>query len=124
MESNRWERVQALFHAASQLEAARQAEYLRAECGGDLDLMDDVLTMVEEDQRASGLLDGGVENLAGRALGRGVEEGQRIGPYRIERVLGDVRAAVTDWQAVTRAAEGSWNHAVLEFPLDATPMAT
>ncbi len=89
MESSRWEKMQALFHAASEIEGAKQAEYLRAECGGDVELIDDVLAMIEEDRGTAGPLDGRVEDLAGRALGEGVAEGQRIGPYRIERVLGE-----------------------------------
>lgn len=88
MESSRWERIQELFHAASAIDEARQAEYLEAECGEDAGLRDEVLAMIEED-RDAGPLDRRVEELAERALGGGIGREQQIGPYRIERVLGE-----------------------------------
>lgn len=81
--------MQALFHAASAMTTAEREEYLRGECGDDLDLRDDVLTMIEEDRRTSGALDEGPGELASRVLGGGLEVGQRIGAYRIERLLGE-----------------------------------
>ncbi|NWF83999.1 MAG: serine/threonine protein kinase [Bryobacteraceae bacterium] len=89
MERNRWERLQALFHAASGMEATERGVFLRKACGEDAELLDDILAMIEEDRATSGLLDGRVEGLAARVLGEAVKEGQKVGPYRIERVLGE-----------------------------------
>lgn len=92
MDAERWERIQAIFHAASRLPAGEQREYVASRCGSEPDLADTVMAMLEADSEP-GLMDGGVGGLAAPVLAGDAESkagpGQHIGPYRIERVLGE-----------------------------------
>lgn len=92
MEAERWERIQALFHAVSDLTTSQRRILLEAECGGDADLLRDVLAMLEEDKKASGLLDRPVEQLAEEVFREGTvlhSDFREIGPYRVERIIGE-----------------------------------
>ncbi|HEU0142754.1 MAG TPA: serine/threonine-protein kinase, partial [Bryobacteraceae bacterium] len=93
MDASRWERIQSLFHKVSDLQDPReQAAILRAECGDDGSLIDEVLAMLAADRKASGLLDASVGHLAEQVLGDPVippAAYKEIGPYRIQRVLGE-----------------------------------
>ncbi len=91
MDPGRWDRVQALFHRATDLQAAERRRFLESECGPDAGLVEEVLALLAEDARGGSLLDRDVAHLA-----RGVLEGaaqpsiptEEFGPYRIVRVLG------------------------------------
>jgi serine/threonine-protein kinase len=92
LDSSRWQRVLDLFHSVSDLPPASQAGALRAKCGGDETLMDEVLAMLEQDREEAGVLDLRVADLASHALGdlaAAFGANREIGPYRIERVLGE-----------------------------------
>jgi DNA-directed RNA polymerase specialized sigma24 family protein len=56
MDPERWRRINELFHATREMPEFRRDEFLRAECGEDLDLYSDVAHMLREDSE-SGLLD-------------------------------------------------------------------
>jgi len=91
MDSARWDRIQALFHDTADLPPSEQQAYLAMACGGDPELMADVLAMLEEDARSS-LLDRDMAQVASRLLDEAVPAAlaaQRFGPYRITRVLGE-----------------------------------
>ncbi|MDQ1468883.1 MAG: eukaryotic-like serine/threonine-protein kinase [Bryobacterales bacterium] len=91
MDSYRWDRIQALFHAAADLPAQEQLSALQAECS-DQSLIDQVLAMLAQDSRAADLLDAGVERLADRILSAPAEPTatlRNIGPWQIGRVLGE-----------------------------------
>lgn len=92
MDIKRWERIQSLFHDASALPVEEQRAFLEARCASDPGLAGTVLAMLEED-RASGSLDGGMADLAGRLLEERDDpasmSGRKIGPYRIERAIGE-----------------------------------
>jgi eukaryotic-like serine/threonine-protein kinase len=92
MDSARWERVQAIFHAAADLADEEQRGYLEAACAGDPSLLAEVRTLLEEDARDSSLLNRDVAHLAGDVF-EGQESGSlpllEFGPYRIVRVLGE-----------------------------------
>ena len=89
MDSARWERIQELFHDVVDLPRADRAAALKARCGDDQPLMDDVLAAIEEDDRGGSLLDRGLADTAARMLGDASLAGKEIGPYRILRVLGE-----------------------------------
>jgi serine/threonine-protein kinase len=92
MDRERWTRVQALFHAAAELPSDRRRAFLESECAGDRALVDTVLGMLAEDAGDASILDGDLARLAGAVLGEGIPAalaGQRFGPYRITRVLGE-----------------------------------
>src|SRR5262245_50124981 len=92
MDSDRWERIQQVFHQAAELSGAAQGAYVRAHSGGDAEFESEVLAMLEEDARGHSLLDRDVGHLAHEVLGSEIPPAlmeQRFGPYRITRVLGE-----------------------------------
>ncbi|MES1260204.1 MAG: serine/threonine-protein kinase [Acidobacteriota bacterium] len=92
MDSDRWQRVQALFHAASALPEAQQLTWLERECGQDEALLDEVLAMLAEDCRTGGWLDSSVAQIAGQMFAEPLvppSAWQQIGPWHIEKVLGE-----------------------------------
>ncbi|MEO8199673.1 MAG: serine/threonine-protein kinase [Gemmatimonadota bacterium] len=91
MDSDRWERVQALFHAAADLRAPEQVAYLRRECGDDQDLVREVSALLAGDSTET-LLDRNLGQLAHDVLAPGIPVALRhqlFGPYRITGVLGE-----------------------------------
>jgi eukaryotic-like serine/threonine-protein kinase len=92
VDAERWARVQALFHGASDLPGAEQPAYLEATCAGDAELKEQVEALLTADARGNGILDRGVAHAAGSVLGESVaaaRPGQRIGRYRLLRVIGE-----------------------------------
>jgi serine/threonine-protein kinase len=91
MDADRWERLQALFHAAADLPGAEREAYIRAECADDASLAAEVRALIEEDARSSSLLDRGIARAADEVLGDAAHTGgfAAFGPYRIVRVLGE-----------------------------------
>src|SRR5271157_3496818 len=89
MDQMRWDRVQALFHRAAELEEAERPAFLAEACGADQSLAADVRRMLEEDARAS-LLDRDVTEIAGEMLGESAALPlKEFGPYRILKLLGE-----------------------------------
>jgi eukaryotic-like serine/threonine-protein kinase len=92
MDSDRWQKVQALFHETADLPEREQRSYLETKCGGDAELVSEVLVLLQEDAHGESLLDGDVaqvahqifEDRAGSTL-----PFQELGPYRIIRALGE-----------------------------------
>jgi serine/threonine-protein kinase len=92
MERARWERVQALFHAAAELAPESRAQHVRNACDGDAGLADEVLALFAEEVRAASLLEADVAGLAGALLDRAQVPAGRpdaFGPYRIVSLLGE-----------------------------------
>jgi serine/threonine protein kinase len=89
MDPARWDRIQALFHHAADLNEPERFGFLQDACGEDRSLLADVMGMLEEDGRRS-LLDRDVREIASsvfdRALSSSFEESS---PYRLLRVLGE-----------------------------------
>src|SRR5262245_6878641 len=92
MDSKRYQRIQDLFHEASDLPDSERNSHLKAACGSDLDLMADVVAMLAADARGTSLLDRGVAQVAHGVLGgslplpTGLKE---FGAYRIQKLLGE-----------------------------------
>jgi serine/threonine-protein kinase len=89
MNSERWDRIQSLFHDAVDLPHDERDAFLRAACGDDRELFAEVRASIEEDQRGASLLDRGVAYAANRVLHNEAAAIQEIGPYRIVRVIGE-----------------------------------
>ncbi len=92
MESARWERIQHLFHGATERSGPEQRAFLIAACAGDEALMADVLALLDEDAYSSSPLDRSVPDLAQEVLAARSISGigaQDLGPYRLRRLLGE-----------------------------------
>src|SRR5688500_9821256 len=92
MDSSRWDRIQTVFHEALALPAEARQAFLRAACADDERLVNEVSAMLEHDAAGASLLDRDVAEMAGRVLDDGVPDGllgQRFGPYRLTRLLGE-----------------------------------
>jgi eukaryotic-like serine/threonine-protein kinase len=83
----RWERIQALFHAALELPEPERADYLAAQGAGDPQLAAEVQALLDADE-AGGLAEPDLGQLAHQLLDGSVPVLRKIGPYRIIRVLG------------------------------------
>ncbi|MBL8177217.1 MAG: serine/threonine protein kinase, partial [Bryobacterales bacterium] len=84
----RWERIERIFHQASELPPGERTAYLDQACAGDGELREEVASLLEAD--------GHGEQMFGEALGRVVEslpdddslEGKSVGTYTIDREVG------------------------------------
>jgi serine/threonine-protein kinase len=86
MEQERWQRAEAIFHAALEQEPAARRSYLAEACEGDEALRRDVELLLSKDQGAGGFLDtpalADVPAWNGRS--RAPLVGLEIGPYRVD----------------------------------------
>ena len=91
MDTTRWERIQSLFHASTELEPEDREAFLQSECGDDTALVAEVRALLAEDAASSSLLDRGMSDVASQLLGTPAHELQakQFGPYRIVRLLGE-----------------------------------
>jgi eukaryotic-like serine/threonine-protein kinase len=92
MDPARWERIQALFHAAADLPISTQQPFLSEACAGDEGLMAAVLALLAEDARIASLLDRGVAEVARQVLAAPQSDSlpfTRIGRYAIKKWLGE-----------------------------------
>ncbi|HEY1263552.1 MAG TPA: serine/threonine-protein kinase, partial [Terriglobales bacterium] len=92
MDTQRWERIQALFHEAAELPGSEQKVFLSAACGEDKALLAEVVALLEEDAKGSSLLDHGMAQVARQVLSESVPAAlasKRFGPYRIKSTLGE-----------------------------------
>ncbi len=84
MDHRHWHRVQALFDAAVTQPPANRRQFLRAECGDDTGLLNEVEALLEAHGEVEGLFDG---DAILPTLMR-LPAGHRLGPYRIVDFLG------------------------------------
>ena len=87
MSASRWERLEALFHAALSLPPAARAALLDHECGEDRALRAEVERLVAAHERSGRLIDAPSLTLTGKEHEEPVV-GRRIGAYRVVRELG------------------------------------
>ncbi|HEY0704463.1 MAG TPA: tetratricopeptide repeat protein [Candidatus Acidoferrales bacterium] len=92
MDSSRWQTVQALFHEAAELPAGQQRAFLETRCPGDAALVDEVLTLLQEDSRGDSMLDQDIAHVAHQVLGETSSDSppfKEFGPYKMIRALGE-----------------------------------
>ena len=85
MENARWQKVQSLFHEATELPAADQRNFLETRCKDDEELAKEVLVLLREDALGESLLEGNVAEVAQEIFdGSSAEAVQfkTFGPYR------------------------------------------
>src|SRR5690349_21516326 len=92
MTPERWREVEPILDRALELLPDQRAVFLDRECGGDRALRDEVEAFLSADSDARDFLEGSPASLIGAperdALIDALEAGAMVGPYRIERVLG------------------------------------
>src|SRR5579864_5894681 len=92
MDSNRWDRIQSVFHGAADLPKLQQRAFLVAACADDESLIADIQALLDEDAKDSSLLNRKMEDVASEVLGDSASlpfPFKEFGPYRIVRVLGE-----------------------------------
>jgi len=98
MDAERWKRVDELLQAALQVQAERQEEFLRQQCGGNAELLEEVRSLLTSDRRAGSFLESPgihVAEVAAQLPTLGVTPssgaliaGQTISHYRVLGPLG------------------------------------
>ena len=88
--TDNWPRVKDVFAGARALPADRRPAYLADACGGDDALREEVESLLASDQRANSFLEAPavVRSDAPRDQARSVVEGQRLGVYQVQTLLG------------------------------------
>ena len=82
------ERLQALFHDAVDRPPAERAPFLRAACGDDPAMVEEVLAAIAEDEQET-RCSTTAEYAAERMIGATPERLREIGPYRVVRTIGE-----------------------------------
>ena len=90
MESERWTRLQTLFHQAVDLAEPERDAFLLGNSADDPSLVADVKALLDEDARSDFILDRGLDTFAANMLEHGdATPSGSFGPYRIVRRLGE-----------------------------------
>src|SRR5215467_8717648 len=91
MDSDRWQRIQEVFHEAADLPKALQEAFLSERCRGDQELRCEVEKMLRADEAENSLLERDVAQVAHEVLSEDsarVPALEQFGRYKIKRVLG------------------------------------
>ena len=92
MDRARWDRIQKLFHDAADVPQGEQRVFLQAACGGDEELVVEVLNMLDQDANGHSLLDRNIADIAQETLANAIPASlilKEFGPYRIMKLLGE-----------------------------------
>jgi eukaryotic-like serine/threonine-protein kinase len=89
MDAIRWQRIQTIFHGATELPPADRDAFVGAEAGDDADLADRVRRLLDADAAGASIVDEPLGNVAGRVMAELAPPGVTFGPYRVERLLGE-----------------------------------
>ena len=87
MSTDRWQRLETLFHAALERAPGDRASFLAAACGDDTELRAEVERLLHADEQASSFVADAAANVE-RVAATMPPEGRQIGAYRIVRELG------------------------------------
>jgi serine/threonine protein kinase/tetratricopeptide (TPR) repeat protein len=92
MDSDRWQKIQTLFHQVADVPEAEQRVFLESQCAGDPALISEIMILLEEDSRGASMLDGDIADVAHHILNEPAAAPppfKEFGPYRIQRALGE-----------------------------------
>lgn len=88
----RWARIQSLFDGATALPAAKREAWLSEHCSDDPALCGYLASLLSADEGVDATVEHTIVDAAREAFGDSADEqfaGETIGPYRIERLLGE-----------------------------------
>jgi tetratricopeptide (TPR) repeat protein len=83
-----WERIEGLFYAALELDAAARPGFLRQTCGADAQLLREVESLLQSSEKTVAFARGAVAEAVGQGAAIAQPPGKRIGAYEVIRVLG------------------------------------
>jgi serine/threonine-protein kinase len=89
MDTERWDRIQRLFHEALDMPEESRREFVRSACADTPDIEAEVLDLLAEDRSDGSLLDQDVGQVADAVLAEVPSVPREIGPYRVTRKLGE-----------------------------------
>jgi serine/threonine protein kinase len=87
--TDRWRRIEALFHQASDIDKEARTAFLDQVCVGDPELRAELDSLLSSSDQTLYDLKNSVSAEAGRMLGAGSVEIEKIGVYRLIRTLGE-----------------------------------
>ena len=88
MRPERWRQIEQLYHAALETKPGERTAFLTEACNGDDDLRREVESLLAAPSAGPGLLDEPLAALLAEARTIELTPGTRIGPYRIEALIG------------------------------------
>ncbi len=89
MRTELWPRVDQLLAEALELPAEERDHFVEGSCGGDVELREEVLGLLAADDRAGSFLEQPAVEPAAEGVGEPpLRQDERIGPYRLGRILG------------------------------------
>jgi serine/threonine protein kinase len=86
--AGRWKQVEELFAEASELPEADRAKFLATACGDDVELRDEVSSLLANTQGSEEVLRDVVAAAAAQYADAHAHVGRRIGPYRLSEQIG------------------------------------
>ena len=91
MNPERWSQIQALFDSALEQDPPKRITFLKAACKDDVDLYNEVASLLASDQQINSLVDGqalDAVTISGQMLAETNLENEHFGPYRLIKKLG------------------------------------
>jgi eukaryotic-like serine/threonine-protein kinase len=87
-DQRRWAQVETLFLEATELPPRERTTFLTDRCGDDLQLREEVLSLLRYDSREEAPLLDALQASAASVVDDELHEGRMLGPYRIEHEIG------------------------------------
>jgi Tol biopolymer transport system component len=89
MDPQRWRQVEQVYHAALEREPGDRTAFLAEACPQDGELRREVESLLAQHASRDGMLDHPVADLRSDSPTMHLERGSQLGPYRIDRMLGE-----------------------------------
>ena len=86
MSTDRWQRLQEIFHQALEKKVGERATFVAIACGSDLELRDEILALLGAESTPATMLDTPLNQLV--PIDDEQLEGQSLGAYRLIRQIG------------------------------------
>jgi serine/threonine protein kinase/tetratricopeptide (TPR) repeat protein len=87
MRTDRWQKIESLYHTARERRPEERHAYLESACNGDVDIMHEVESLLQHDELAASFLETDASGARVAVGTASVASGERIGAYAIEEFL-------------------------------------